>query len=229
MMGPSLPEWAVDKGTSFGNRLIFPAPESSYKATSYSGNLHLIPWSESIGLPEAKSSGSGSSSSSSSTRPDGAGGNHGLVFDSVEPMSASSDSTAPSSTALNAGGGDQIFPMKNPESSTTAGEKVGASASGAPEDTPTSPSKMFSSSASASASASNLKDDIYDGYYHPSDRYPGLPVLWFPSSISAATVILYLHGNAEDLGMCQSFLKHMNEQFRVNVIGMEYPGYGRGA
>jgi len=39
-------------------------------------------------------------------------------------------------------------------------------------------------------------------------------------------VILFFHANAEDLGMSFSVLKHMRDQFRVNVMAAEYPGYG---
>lgn len=53
----------------------------------------------------------------------------------------------------------------------------------------------------------------------------GVPCLWFPAP-KAATVILYFHANAEDLGMCYFMLRHMRDQFKVNVLGVEYPGYG---
>jgi len=53
----------------------------------------------------------------------------------------------------------------------------------------------------------------------------GIPCLWFPAP-KAATVIVFFHGNAEDLGMCFAVLKHMRNQFKVNVLGVEYPGYG---
>mmetsp|Transcript_9052 Transcript_9052/g.17282 ORF Transcript_9052/g.17282 Transcript_9052/m.17282 type:complete len:512 (-) Transcript_9052:39-1574(-) len=53
----------------------------------------------------------------------------------------------------------------------------------------------------------------------------GIPCLWFPAP-KAALVILFFHANAEDLGMSFSILKHMQEQFKVNVLAVEYPGYG---
>lgn len=58
------------------------------------------------------------------------------------------------------------------------------------------------------------------------DRGPGgVPCLWFPAP-KAATVILFFHANAEDLGMAFAALKHMRDQFKVNVLAVEYPGYG---
>lgn len=53
----------------------------------------------------------------------------------------------------------------------------------------------------------------------------GIPCLWFPAP-RAATVIVYFHANAEDLGMSYALLKHMRDQFKVNVLAVEYPGYG---
>mmetsp|Transcript_126230 Transcript_126230/g.356992 ORF Transcript_126230/g.356992 Transcript_126230/m.356992 type:complete len:435 (+) Transcript_126230:153-1457(+) len=53
----------------------------------------------------------------------------------------------------------------------------------------------------------------------------GIPCLWFPAP-KAATVMLFFHANAEDLGMSFAVLKHMRDQFKVNVLAVEYPGYG---
>jgi hypothetical protein len=38
--------------------------------------------------------------------------------------------------------------------------------------------------------------------------------------------MLYFHGNAEDVGHNMMFLFHMKEQFQLDVLAMEYPGYG---
>eukprot|EP00747_Dinoflagellata_sp_TGD_P169390 gnl/TRDRNA2_/TRDRNA2_198283_c0_seq1.p1 gnl/TRDRNA2_/TRDRNA2_198283_c0~~gnl/TRDRNA2_/TRDRNA2_198283_c0_seq1.p1 ORF type:complete len:425 (+),score=63.98 gnl/TRDRNA2_/TRDRNA2_198283_c0_seq1:63-1337(+) len=53
----------------------------------------------------------------------------------------------------------------------------------------------------------------------------GIPCLWLPAP-RAAGVLLFCHGNAEDLGMSYFFLKHMRDQFQMNVLAVEYPGYG---
>lgn len=53
----------------------------------------------------------------------------------------------------------------------------------------------------------------------------GIPCLWFTAP-RAATVILFFHANAEDLGMSYGVIKHMRDQFKVNVLAVEYPGYG---
>jgi len=53
----------------------------------------------------------------------------------------------------------------------------------------------------------------------------GIPCLWLPAP-RAAGVILFCHGNAEDLGMSCTFLRHMRDQFKMNILAVEYPGYG---
>jgi pimeloyl-ACP methyl ester carboxylesterase len=53
----------------------------------------------------------------------------------------------------------------------------------------------------------------------------GIPCMWLPAQ-RAANVMLFLHGNAEDLGMSFTFVRHMRDQFKVNVLAVEYPGYG---
>lgn len=58
-----------------------------------------------------------------------------------------------------------------------------------------------------------------------AEREDGIPCLWFPAP-KAATVLLFFHANAEDLGMCFQVLKHMRDQFKVNILSVEYPGYG---
>ncbi|CEM05509.1 unnamed protein product [Vitrella brassicaformis CCMP3155] len=54
------------------------------------------------------------------------------------------------------------------------------------------------------------------------DRIPCL-FLRYPS---ARFVILFFHGNAEDVGRCYHFCNLLKEQFQVHVCAMEYPGYG---
>ena len=39
-------------------------------------------------------------------------------------------------------------------------------------------------------------------------------------------ILLYFHGNAEDIGHSYEFLKDLSSSFRVTVLAMEYPGYG---
>lgn len=57
------------------------------------------------------------------------------------------------------------------------------------------------------------------------DYAEGIPCMWLPAE-RAAGVILFFHGNAEDLGLSHAFVQHMRDQFKMNVLAVEYPGYG---
>lgn len=37
---------------------------------------------------------------------------------------------------------------------------------------------------------------------------------------------MYFHGNAEDIGLSYELLDHMRSNFKINVLAVEYPGYG---
>ncbi|CEM33441.1 unnamed protein product [Vitrella brassicaformis CCMP3155] len=52
-----------------------------------------------------------------------------------------------------------------------------------------------------------------------------LPCLWLPFP-NARYVMVYLHANAEDLGSCRKFCTLLHDCFGVNVLAVEYPGYG---
>ncbi len=38
--------------------------------------------------------------------------------------------------------------------------------------------------------------------------------------------LVFFHGNAEDIGIAFDFLNNIREQLKVNIIAVEYPGYG---
>ena len=39
-------------------------------------------------------------------------------------------------------------------------------------------------------------------------------------------LIVFFHGNAEDLGISYEMLDHLRTALKINVIAVEYPGYG---
>ena len=39
-------------------------------------------------------------------------------------------------------------------------------------------------------------------------------------------VMIYFHGNAEDLAIGVDFVHQLNQYINVNVLAVEYPGYG---
>lgn len=42
----------------------------------------------------------------------------------------------------------------------------------------------------------------------------------------SSKVLLFFHGNAEDIGLAEDLLHHLSESLEVHVIAIEYPGYG---
>jgi len=52
-----------------------------------------------------------------------------------------------------------------------------------------------------------------------------VPCLYLPFQ-HARFVVMYFHANGEDLGSSYPFCQGMREQLQVNVLAIEYPGYG---
>src|SRR4051794_2273273 len=53
-----------------------------------------------------------------------------------------------------------------------------------------------------------------------------IPCLYLPFSNGSSKLLLYFHGNAEDIGLSYEMLDHMRSALKVNVLAVEYPGYG---
>ena len=39
-------------------------------------------------------------------------------------------------------------------------------------------------------------------------------------------LIIFFHGNAEDIGISYEMLDHLRTALKINVLAVEYPGYG---
>ncbi len=39
-------------------------------------------------------------------------------------------------------------------------------------------------------------------------------------------LLIYFHGNADDLGVSRELLEYLRSLLRVHVLAVEYPGYG---
>ena len=39
-------------------------------------------------------------------------------------------------------------------------------------------------------------------------------------------LLLFFHGNAEDLGQARAFLSQLRQALRISILAVEYPGYG---
>ena len=53
-----------------------------------------------------------------------------------------------------------------------------------------------------------------------------IPCLFLPFQTGSSKLMLYFHGNAEDLGLSYEILDHMRNSFKLNILAVEYPGYG---
>lgn len=42
----------------------------------------------------------------------------------------------------------------------------------------------------------------------------------------ASKVLLYFHGNAEDVGLSADLLDHLMPTLKIHILAVEYPGYG---
>lgn len=62
-----------------------------------------------------------------------------------------------------------------------------------------------------------------------SSLKPGdyIPCLYLPhASATSQKLLIYFHANAEDIGLATELLNFVREMLKVNVLAMEYPGYG---
>jgi hypothetical protein len=49
---------------------------------------------------------------------------------------------------------------------------------------------------------------------------------WFEKCPSSDKLLFYFHGNAEDIGISSDFMKIIKTHLHMNVLAIEYPGYG---
>jgi hypothetical protein len=47
-----------------------------------------------------------------------------------------------------------------------------------------------------------------------------------PYHNGSTKLLLYFHGNAEDLGLAWELLDHIRSSLKMHVLAVEYPGYG---
>ena len=47
-----------------------------------------------------------------------------------------------------------------------------------------------------------------------------------PFQMGSSKVLIYFHANAEDIVLAKELLDYMRVLLKVNVLAVEYPGYG---
>jgi abhydrolase domain-containing protein 17 len=53
-----------------------------------------------------------------------------------------------------------------------------------------------------------------------------IPCLFLPYSQGSSKLMIYFHGNAEDLGQAYQLLNHLRNTLKIHVLAVEFPGYG---
>lgn len=81
---------------------------------------------------------------------------------------------------------------------------------------------MFSSSSSFDEDNNNRQ--MPNNY--SSRKSSHIPCLYLPFQNGSSKLLLYFHGNAEDVGISYEMLDHFRNALKINVLAMEYPGYG---
>ena len=52
-----------------------------------------------------------------------------------------------------------------------------------------------------------------------------IPCLYYQGSHHHNKIMVYFHGNGEDMAGCHNFIRNLSNYTRVSVLAMEYPGY----
>ena len=53
-----------------------------------------------------------------------------------------------------------------------------------------------------------------------------IPAMNIPYTIGSSKILIYFHANAEDIVLSNELMDFMRSLLRINVIAVEYPGYG---
>eukprot|EP00357_Protocruzia_adherens_P003691 CAMPEP_0115017390 /NCGR_PEP_ID=MMETSP0216-20121206/28091_1 /TAXON_ID=223996 /ORGANISM="Protocruzia adherens, Strain Boccale" /LENGTH=293 /DNA_ID=CAMNT_0002388203 /DNA_START=357 /DNA_END=1238 /DNA_ORIENTATION=- len=61
---------------------------------------------------------------------------------------------------------------------------------------------------------------------NPAKDQTHIPCLYLPYRLGASKILIYFHGNAEDLGQAYGMMDEIRANLMIHVIGVEYPGYG---
>ena len=67
-----------------------------------------------------------------------------------------------------------------------------------------------------------LKNDKYND----TDEEEYIPCLFLPCDTAGNKLVIYFHGNAEDVGLAFDLLTNFGEELKMHVLAVEYPGYG---
>ena len=61
---------------------------------------------------------------------------------------------------------------------------------------------------------------------HQLPKRRSIPCLYLPYSSGSSKIILFFHANAEDIGNSYDLLSFIRDGLKINILAIEYPGYG---
>ncbi|CAG9334347.1 unnamed protein product [Blepharisma stoltei] len=59
-----------------------------------------------------------------------------------------------------------------------------------------------------------------------NEKFPSIPCGFFQCPTGSSKIMIYFHGNAEDIGTSYPIITHLRKTLQVNILAVEYPGYG---
>ena len=60
----------------------------------------------------------------------------------------------------------------------------------------------------------------------PSYKVPPIPCIFYPWFKDHAKLMIYFHGIGEDLHVIQREIQFIRDMLMINILAVEYPGYG---
>ena len=78
----------------------------------------------------------------------------------------------------------------------------------------------------APASSYTVNAAVGDLLFIPRGPQQAIPCLYLPYTQGSSKLLIYFHGNAEDVGLACELLDYVRALLKVHVMAVEYPGYG---
>lgn len=66
----------------------------------------------------------------------------------------------------------------------------------------------------------------FKGYSESAKIEDFIPCIFLRNPNKTKKILVYFHGNSEDLGGAYQFLQFMQYRIETHIIAVEYPGYG---
>ena len=136
----------------------------------------------------------------------------------ITAVTASKDNREPGESPSNVAESDLSKPEKPIEESEAARNSANASTEAKLIPEQEEESKIATSSVKSIKKPEEAKE--------ADEPLEYIPCLFLPCEEGGNKVVLYFHGNAEDIGLAFDLLYMFGAEMQMHVIAVEYPGYG---